>query len=52
MERVEQLKEMLVARTDGSGKPLPGYRRNVEMVRAEITRLEKLAKPVDRLEVL
>lgn len=37
MTRLEQLKAKLVARTK-----VPGYERNCEAIRAEITRLEAL----------
>jgi hypothetical protein len=39
--RIEELKGMLKARTDGKGKSLPGYAQNVKMIEAEIARLER-----------
>jgi ribosomal protein S2 len=41
VSRLEQLREMLKARTDAKGRALPGYGTNVEMIRTEIERLEK-----------
>lgn len=41
MSRFAELRDMLGARLDKKGKPLPGYNKNVEMIRAEIARLEK-----------
>lgn len=41
MGRLAELKEMRAARVDFNGKPLPGYARNVAMIDAEISRLEK-----------
>lgn len=38
--RLEQVRGMLKSRTDMRGKPLPGYKNNVEAVKAEIARLE------------
>lgn len=38
--RIQELKAMLEARTDGQGKARPGYKRNIIAVQAEIRRLE------------
>lgn len=40
MDRIEQLKRKLNARTGPDGKPHPGYSENVEAIKAEIARLE------------
>lgn len=40
---IAHFKNLVTARTDGEGKPKPGYRKNVEMLRAEIARLTALA---------
>ena len=47
--RLEQVNEMLKARTDMKGKPLPGYQNNVLAVKAEI---EKLTAEIAELEGL
>lgn len=39
-ERIQQLRDMIKARTDLKGRPLGGYHNNVKMVRAELARLE------------
>jgi hypothetical protein len=39
-ERLAQLQDMLKNRLDYKGKPLPGYKNNVTLVRSEIARLE------------
>lgn len=38
--RIAQLKDMLSARVDMRGKPLPGFKNNVPLIKAEISRLE------------
>ncbi len=40
--RLVQLQGMLTARTGADGKPIPGYEKNVEMLREQIARLEKV----------
>lgn len=40
MSRLALMKARIAARTDGKGKPLPGYKRNVEALKAEVARLE------------
>ena len=37
--RLEELRTKLAARTDGSGKPRPGYKQNCAAIRNEINRL-------------
>lgn len=43
MSRLALLKARLSARTKPDGKPLPGYTKNVQALKDEIARLEKLA---------
>lgn len=38
-ERIDDLEEMLTARTDGQGRPKPGYTTNVAMIKEEVRRL-------------
>lgn len=40
--RTQQLRDMLAARTDGQGRPRPGFKRNVEAIHAELRRLEAI----------
>jgi hypothetical protein len=40
-ERLDQVREMRKGRVDLKGKPLPGYKKNVEMLDSEIERLTK-----------
>jgi hypothetical protein len=42
--RIKDLEKKLEGRTDHSGKPLPGAARNVEAIKAEISRLARKAK--------
>lgn len=42
--RLASLKAMLAGRTQ-NGKPKPGYRRNVQAIRAEIAKLETSRVP-------
>lgn len=37
---IAHFQNLIAARTDGAGKPKPGYKKNVEMLRTEIARLE------------
>lgn len=39
--RLVQLRRKLAGRTGPDGKPIAGYEKNVEDIRAEIARLEK-----------
>lgn len=39
-ERLAQIKDMRKSRVDMKGKALPGYGKNLELVDAEIARLE------------
>lgn len=48
-KRLYVLKRMEQGRTDPQGKALPGYRRNVEMIRQEIAELEQLDQRKARL---
>lgn len=45
--QVVRLKAMEAARTKPTGEPLPGYRRNVELLRREIRRLENSFPPAE-----
>lgn len=38
--RIEDLEEMVTARTDGQSRPLPGYVTNVATIKEEIRRLK------------
>jgi hypothetical protein len=40
--RLMQLRAKLEGRTGADGKPIPGYEKNCEMIRAEIERIEKI----------
>lgn len=40
-QRIADLRRKLAARTGADGKALPGYAKNVEMIQAEIKRLEE-----------
>lgn len=54
-ERLEELRGMLEARLDKKRKPLTGYMHNVELIRAEIARLEVVIENAElkaRLEKL
>lgn len=39
-KRIAALKQMLQARTDAEGNPLPGYKNNVIAIQAELSQLE------------
>ena len=39
--RLAELRDMLKARCDSRGKAMPGYAQNIEMIKAEIARLER-----------